>query len=119
LHGLSARLARLLRSQFGIATPEVNAGPVLWRSVRALGGDATLYTATKRAARMLKLPLTLEPRLAPARGGRAPPTHALDEAPPELALMGAAVVVLKLAYGLDGHKRYVPLYSTAIAYLLL
>jgi RNA polymerase I-specific transcription initiation factor RRN7 len=110
LHALSARLARLIHTQFGITTPESNAAPVLWRSVRALGGAAPLYVATKRIAQALELPLTLEPKLAPRLEKQRPsdpPTHVLDEAPPELAFVSAAIVALKLVYGLDGEARSV------------
>jgi RNA polymerase I-specific transcription initiation factor RRN7 len=70
-----------------------------------MGGSAVIYAATKRLARKLALPLTLEPKLAPARTGREPPTHSLDESPLELAFVCAVVIVLKLVYGLDGRKR--------------
>lgn len=38
IHALSSRLSRLMFSHFGILTPEANASPILWRSVRCLGG---------------------------------------------------------------------------------
>jgi hypothetical protein len=39
LHSLSARLARRLLGSYKIHTPELNAAPMLWRVVRALGGS--------------------------------------------------------------------------------
>ena len=57
------------------------------------------------------MPLTLHPSLAPAlvqRRGTDPRRHKSDNVPPELALVGALVVVLKLVYGLDGRERCVP-----------
>jgi RNA polymerase I-specific transcription initiation factor RRN7 len=39
LHSLSARLARRLLGSYRIHTPELNAAPMLWRVVRALGGS--------------------------------------------------------------------------------
>jgi RNA polymerase I-specific transcription initiation factor RRN7 len=60
---------------------------------------------TKRIARELALPLTLHAVLAPQlERTRAldPKAFALDGIPPELALVGAAIVALKLVYGLSG-----------------
>lgn len=39
LHSLTARLARRLLGTYKIHTPELNAAPMLWRVVRALGGS--------------------------------------------------------------------------------
>lgn len=39
---------------------------------------------------------------------RDPEHHKYDNAPPEVALIATVIVVLKLVYGLDGKKRYVP-----------
>jgi RNA polymerase I-specific transcription initiation factor RRN7 len=39
LHSLTARLARRLVGSYKIHTPELNAAPMLWRVVRALGGS--------------------------------------------------------------------------------
>jgi hypothetical protein len=39
LHSLTARLARRLLGSYKIHTPELNAAPMLWRVVRALGGS--------------------------------------------------------------------------------
>jgi len=39
LHRISARLARKLLGSYKIHTPEMNAAPLLWRVVRALGGS--------------------------------------------------------------------------------
>ena len=38
LHSLTARLAKRLLGSYKIHTPELNAAPLLWRVVRALGG---------------------------------------------------------------------------------
>lgn len=38
LHNYTGRLARALSARYGIVVPEINAGPLLWRTVRALGG---------------------------------------------------------------------------------
>jgi RNA polymerase I-specific transcription initiation factor RRN7 len=42
LHALASRLSKLLYSNYGIFTPEANAGPILWRvTEQALGGTRT------------------------------------------------------------------------------
>jgi RNA polymerase I-specific transcription initiation factor RRN7 len=71
---------------------------------------ATLYKLAKSMARQLSLPLTLDVSLAPElvqRWQREPRRHKGDNVPAELGLIGAVIVVLKMAYGLDGVKRYV------------
>ncbi|KAF8591519.1 hypothetical protein K439DRAFT_1326822 [Ramaria rubella] len=111
LHALTSRLARLCWSAYGIHTPEVNAAPMLWRTVRAMNGNSTLYALTKSIANVLSLPLTLHPSLAPAlvqSRRKDPRQHKSDNVPPELALVAALIVVLKLVYGLDGTERRVP-----------
>lgn len=62
----------------------------------------------KKVAATLELPLRLDKRLARevTRVRRKDGTSYLgDNAPPELSLMVAVVVVLKLVYGLDGKER--------------
>ncbi|KAF8529135.1 hypothetical protein BU17DRAFT_36968 [Hysterangium stoloniferum] len=110
LHRLTSRLVRLCWTRFGIHTPEVNGGPMLWRIVRALKGTATLYGLAKSMARELYLPLTLDvslaPGLVPRRQGD-PRRHKGDNVPVEVGLVGVVIVVLKMVYGLDGVKRRV------------
>jgi len=36
-----------------------------------------------------------------------PDSHKYDNIPPELALLVAVIIVLKMVYGLDGHPRCV------------
>ncbi|OCH94136.1 hypothetical protein OBBRIDRAFT_817467 [Obba rivulosa] len=108
LHRLTARLAKLMYSQYGVCTPEMNAAPILWRAVRALCGTPTLYTMTKKLARVISLPLTLHRSLAPGlphvkKGD--PSWHKYDNAVPEVSLVASIIVVLKLVYGLDGKPR--------------
>ncbi|KAI0349413.1 hypothetical protein OH77DRAFT_1499561 [Trametes cingulata] len=108
LHRLSSRLARLMYSTYDIYTPEMNAAPVLWKSVRALQGTPTLYVLTKKLARLVSIPLTLHRSLAPAlvRDKKRDPTfHKQDSAVPEVALVAAVIVVMKMVYGLDGSPR--------------
>ncbi|KAH9853495.1 hypothetical protein C2E23DRAFT_107671 [Lenzites betulinus] len=108
LHRLTSRLARLMYSTYDIYTPELNAAPILWKSVRALQGTPTLYVLTKSLARLVSIPLTLHRSLAPAlvRTKKRDPTfHKQDNAIPEVALVSAAIVVMKMVYGLDGSPR--------------
>ncbi|TFY79057.1 hypothetical protein EWM64_g4955 [Hericium alpestre] len=108
VHGLAARLARQLHASFGIFTPDLNAAPMLWRVVRALGGTPVLYDLTKTVAHVLSLPLTLHNTLAPALPqdkARDPARHIYDNVPPEVALAATVVIVLKMVYGLDGRVR--------------
>ncbi|KAJ3555541.1 hypothetical protein NP233_g12182 [Leucocoprinus birnbaumii] len=109
VHRLTARLARRLNSAYGVYTPECNAAPLLWRLTIDLGGTPTLYALAKRMAYILKLPLTLHYSLAPGLKVvrlRDPEHHKFDNVPPEVALMAALVIVLKMTYGLDGKPRH-------------
>jgi len=110
LHKLASRLAKVMYSSHGILTPELNAAPILWRTVRCLGGTPTLYKLTKRLAHILSLPLTLHHSLAPnlkQSSKRDPDSHKFDNVPPELAFLATCIVVLKMAYGLDGKTRWI------------
>ncbi|KAI0335444.1 hypothetical protein GY45DRAFT_1292672 [Cubamyces sp. BRFM 1775] len=109
LHRLASRLARLMYSKYDIFTPEMNAAPILWKSVRCLSGTPTLYVLTKKLARLVSIPLTLHRSLAPAlvrEKKRDPTFHKQDSAVPEVALVAAVIVVMKLVYGLDGKPRF-------------
>ena len=130
VHQLSTRLARLMYQNYRAYTPECNAAPLLWRTVFHLCGTraysihliccttrvftpvemypATLYILSKKLARVLSLTLTLHHSLSPALKRikqRDPEHHKFDNAPVEVSLAAVVIVVLKLAYGLDGRKR--------------
>ena len=63
---------------------------------------------TKKLSSVLSLPLTLHYSLAPGlkRFKHSDPEHhKYDNAPPEVSLIAAVIVVLKLVYGLDGQRR--------------
>ncbi|KAI9001035.1 hypothetical protein BD414DRAFT_473429 [Trametes punicea] len=108
LHRLASRMARLMYAEYDIYTPEMNAAPILWKAVRCLQGAPTLYVLTKKLARLVSIPLTLHRSLAPAlpRERRRDPTfHKHDSAVPEVALVAAVIVVMKMVYGLDGSPR--------------
>ncbi|KAH9938173.1 uncharacterized protein B0H18DRAFT_1080937 [Fomitopsis serialis] len=109
LHGLAARLAKLMYSTYQVQIPEMNAAPTLWRAVRSLCGRvSTLYVLTKKVARVLSVPLTLHRTLASPlqRAKKKDPTwHKFDNAVPEVSLIATVIVVLKLVYGLDDKTR--------------
>jgi RNA polymerase I-specific transcription initiation factor RRN7 len=71
--------------------------------------SAVLYDLAKTVAHVLSLPLalhhTLAPRLAHLKDDD-PDSHKYDNVPPELALLVAVIIVLKMVYGLDGKLRY-------------
>ena len=69
---------------------------------------ATLYYLAKKLGRIVSLTLTLHYSLSPLLSRlkvRDPEHHKYDNAPPEVALVAIVIVMLKLAYGLDGKKR--------------
>ncbi|KAH9965921.1 hypothetical protein BC827DRAFT_1181039 [Russula dissimulans] len=117
LHGISARLARKLLGWYKIHTPEMNAAPLLWRVVCALGGSPVLYSLSKTVAHVLSLPLvlhhTLAPRLAHVKA-EDPDSHKYDNVPAELALLVVVIIVLKMVYGFDGQGRYVSAQASAV-----
>ena len=70
--------------------------------------EAMLYMMSKRLAKVLSIPLTLHRSLAPGLSRRRrgdPDRHQSDNAPAEVALLAALIIVLKMVYGLDGNKR--------------
>ncbi|KAI0347266.1 hypothetical protein BDW22DRAFT_1321340 [Trametopsis cervina] len=108
IHKLTSRLAKLMHRIYGIYTPECNAAPLLWRAVNHLQGTPTLYILTKKLSRVVSLTLTLHHSLSPTLprvNPLDPEYHKYDNAPVEVSLTAAIVVVLKLVYGLDGKKR--------------
>lgn len=70
--------------------------------------EAMLYMLSKRVAKMLSIPLTLHWSLAPGLSKRRrgdPDRHQSDNAPAEVGLLAAVMIVLKMMYGLDGNER--------------
>jgi RNA polymerase I-specific transcription initiation factor RRN7 len=72
--------------------------------------SAVLYNLGKTVAHVLSLPLALHDTLVPRHAHLKDDdldSHKYDNVPPELALLVAVIVVLKMVYGLDGQPRYV------------
>lgn len=70
--------------------------------------EAMLYMLSKRLAKVLSIPLTLHWSLAPGLSKRKQGDsnrHQSDNAPAEVGLIAAVMIVLKMVYGLDGSKR--------------
>lgn len=80
---------------------------------------AVLYNLGKTVAHVLSLPLalhhTLAPRLAHLKEDD-PESHKYDNIPPELVLLVAVIIVLKMVYGLDGQARWANLTCFACRY---
>jgi RNA polymerase I-specific transcription initiation factor RRN7 len=71
---------------------------------------AVLYNLGKTVAHVLSLPLALHHSLAPNLvhlKDDDPDSHKYDDVPPELALLVAVLIVLKMVYGFDGRRRCV------------
>ena len=68
-----------------------------------------LYNLGKTVAHVLSLPLALHHTLASRLALKDDDldSHKYDNVAPELALLVAVIVVLKMVYGLDGQPRYV------------
>lgn len=107
LHRLVSRFADSLYSNFGVVIPPLNVAPVLWRVIRqCFCGTPPLYLLTKQLGRVLSLSTSLHhaPSLSDIEGDNIE-GHRHDNVPPEVALVGTAIIVLKLVYGLDGNMR--------------
>jgi RNA polymerase I-specific transcription initiation factor RRN7 len=71
---------------------------------------AVLYNLGKTVAHVLSLPLALHHSLAPGLEhvkDDEPDSHKYDDVPPELGLLIAVIIVLKMVYGFDGRRRCV------------
>ena len=67
-----------------------------------------MYILTKKLSHVISLTLALHRSLSPTLKRIKPldpEYHKLDNAPVEVSLSAAIIVVLKIIYGLDGRKR--------------
>jgi len=80
---------------------------------------APLYLLTKQLGRVLSLSTSLHhaPFLSDIEGDNIEGHHH-DNVPPEVALVGTAIIVLKLVYGLDGNMRQVIIALNSVVILI-
>ncbi|KAK8869704.1 hypothetical protein IAR55_000272 [Kwoniella newhampshirensis] len=132
MHRTCKLFARALRRRYGIAVPEVNVHPIAWRVLSVLGGTPTTYTQTLRLLALLDVNLSLLEREIATfsrrvrskttmndQGSDSESDQPLKERketyertrqyqdipPPEVAVVTAWVIIMKMAYGLDGLSR--------------
>ncbi|CDZ98375.1 Tetratricopeptide-like helical [Phaffia rhodozyma] len=120
LYKNTTKLALQLQRKFEIRFPPMNAPPIIWKCLRSLGCSPVVYPTVVNLLRQLRISLALHPLLiTPAEAF----LHAQsdmseeplerqrrmlgDEAMPEIAVMSCCLIVLKMAYGLDGIERLV------------
>jgi len=48
VHSVTSRLAKKMYKKYGIFTPEMNAGPVLWRITKEMGGTRRLLVIDEK-----------------------------------------------------------------------
>ena len=120
LHSQCQKLARALTSRFSLNLPEINLPPLAWRVISTLGGTPTTYAQVTRLMALVDvntfLCATDLVKRTRIRRGRTMgteekmetyelPTRYDDVVLPELSVVAAWVVIMKLAYGLDGQER--------------
>ncbi|WOO82107.1 uncharacterized protein LOC62_04G005609 [Vanrija pseudolonga] len=113
----SRKFASILVQRFGLAIPEINVPPVAWEVLSALGGTAVTQSQVVSFLELIDANMSLSPaavtRTLRKRRNSDPdpievdmPAHAHDVIMPELSIAAAWVIVMKLAYGLDGKERF-------------
>lgn len=123
LHAHCRKFARYLQLQHQISIPEINLPPVGWRVVSKLGGTPTIYDQTLRLLALADTNMSLHDSdtkiVKYSRNGfdgaeldqglgswrRVKTTRKEDVWLPEVSVAAAWVVVMKMAYGLDGRER--------------
>ncbi|ORY24983.1 hypothetical protein BCR39DRAFT_545473 [Naematelia encephala] len=125
------KLARVLIRQFGLILPEANIHPVAWQALSAVGSPPTTYVQVMRLLDLLKTNISFNEDMDTFHrkpSSRRPSVPQIDNVPaieennlleyertrryddvilPELAVIAAWVVVMKMAYGLDDDLRTV------------
>ncbi|WRT67298.1 uncharacterized protein IL334_004266 [Kwoniella shivajii] len=131
IHRSCKSFSRILDKRYGIHIPEINVHPVIWRIVSSLGGTPTTYVQVARLLTMLDTNLSLTEREINTfwRKDRSKPKlyqsdddsddlhdkrkmeiyerTALyqDVLAPEVAVVSAWIMIMKMIYGLDGIPR--------------
>ncbi|KAL1412621.1 hypothetical protein Q8F55_000368 [Vanrija albida] len=114
---LSRKFASVLVQRFGQVIPEINVPPVAWEVLSALGGTAVTQSQVVSFLELIDANMSLSPaavnRILRKRRNSDPepievdmPTHAHDVIMPELSVAAAWIIVMKMAYGLDGKERF-------------
>ncbi|RIA96545.1 hypothetical protein C1645_815219 [Glomus cerebriforme] len=91
LFDLEAKFLDFYKNKCGICFPEINAPPILYRYIRDLMLPVEFYVASKELAQLINLNLFYE--------------YNLYYRPPTL-LMAIVIIVTKMVYGLDEHRRF-------------
>jgi RNA polymerase I-specific transcription initiation factor RRN7 len=125
-------MARYLQLQHHITIPEINLPPVGWKIISKLGGTPTTYDQIVRLLGLVDTNMSLHDTDTKItkynRNGfdgsgkddgfgewhRVKTTRKEDVWLPELSIAAAWVVVMKMAYGLDGRERWVFLACVAV-----
>lgn len=114
LFSIVREFARTITIYFDVKLPEVNYPPVAWHVISQLGGNDTTYSQVIRFLELVDANMSITDTVAPMLRKlpnseetitvmRATRNH--DVHMPELSVAAAWVVVMKLAYGLDGLPR--------------
>jgi len=120
LHKQCRKFARAIQSRHSLILPEINLTPLAWRVISSLGGSPTTYSQVTRLMALVDVntflcatDVVIRTRL---RRGRTMETEDKKETYerttryddvwlPELSVAATFVVVMKMAYGLDGRER--------------
>lgn len=110
-----------MSTQFGILVPEINLPPLAWRIIAALGATPTVYAQVTRLMALIDVNLSLDNSEVVTRWRRRRKAVINDGGPeremydrttrnedvwmPELAVVAAWIIVMKMTYGLDGRPR--------------
>ncbi|RXK35145.1 hypothetical protein M231_07593 [Tremella mesenterica] len=115
--------AQVLGRRFGLKLPECNISPLAWRLLSTVGGTPTMYSQVTHLLALLDINLFLDsPDLITVRrrsqrrasspdADRSINTYRRsarhhDAIMPEMVVMVAWIIVMKMTYGLDGQKRH-------------
>ncbi|TXT13025.1 hypothetical protein VHUM_01426 [Vanrija humicola] len=111
---LTRKFAGVLVQRFGLVIPEINVPPVAWEILSALGGTGEVAQGSPLTSAAVTQSQAAVVRTLRKRRNSDPepiivdtPAHTYDVVMPELSIAAAWVIVMKLAYGLDGQGRWV------------
>jgi RNA polymerase I-specific transcription initiation factor RRN7 len=116
LYNACAELVKYLHVHHAVIVPEINLPPIAWRIVSSLGGTPTVYAQVIQLMTLLDVNLRYHTDHTVLQTAKPFPTSSAgssklqmlrlrDETLPELAVVAAWVIVMKMNYGLDGVNR--------------